>query len=506
MSISPPRDEDPVRVGPFRVVGRVGVGGMGQVFVGRDGGRRTVALKVIRPDLAGEPGFRERFAREVAVARRARGRFIARLVAADTDGTPAWSATRYLPGPTLAEAVESYGPLPVGTVLPLAAGLAAALTDLHAAGIVHRDLKPGNVILLDDGPRVIDFGISRTSDMSAVTRAGELVGSPGFLAPEGVAGGDVGPAGDVFALGALLCFAATGTGPFGRGQSPTLMYRVVHEQPDLDGVPATIRDLVADCLAKQPEDRPTIGDLRTRLLAMAPAGRPDGGWLPHAVVAEIADRRRDLKRLAVPASVAATEIRRRPHAAAARQATPRSDTAGRRRTLWSAVAAVGAAVVVTVAAIGYLSLPDAEASRAGDAPAPGTPRTTGAPVSAPSVDSRTRQTPYAYPTSALTLCLRTAVRGGFDLAAGRPVAGGPIFTSAPCDRIHVKLTGAVYETHARACVQSSDGTFITGCSEWILLPYPDTWGTLPIPVKDQTRWQLEMRSVGTQSVRFLYTM
>ncbi len=192
---------------------------MGQVYLGRSAGGRLVAVKVIRPELAGEPGFRARFAREVAAARNVSGLFTALVVDADADGPVPWLATAYVPGPSLAEAVEAYGPLPAGSVLTLAAGLAEGLAAIHAAGVVHRDLKPSNVMLADDGPRVIDFGISRAMEASVLTQSGTVMGSPGFMSPEQAEGGVVGPPSDVFSLGSVLTFAATGEGPFGEGSA-----------------------------------------------------------------------------------------------------------------------------------------------------------------------------------------------------------------------------------------------------------------------------------------------
>jgi Protein kinase domain/PASTA domain len=276
---------DPESVGPYRIIGRLGAGGMGQVYLGRSAGGRLVAVKVIRPELAGEPGFRARFAREVAAARNVSGLFTALVVDADADGPVPWLATAYVPGPSLAEAVEAYGPLPAGSVSTLAAGLAEGLAAIHAAGVVHRDLKPSNVLLADDGPRVIDFGISRAMEASVLTQSGTVMGSPGFMSPEQAEGGVVGPPSDVFSLGAVLTFAATGDGPFGNGSAPALVYRVVHQLPDLTQLPGQIRSLVERCLAKEPSRRPTTTDV----LAQVGSDEPAAGWLPDPV-AEIVGR------------------------------------------------------------------------------------------------------------------------------------------------------------------------------------------------------------------------
>ena len=214
---------------------------MGRVFLGVSPGGRPVAVKAIRSELAADPEFRTRFGREVASARRVSGVYTAQVVDADVDGPVAWMATAYVPGPSLAEAVDTHGPLPEASLLALAAGLAESLNAIHAAGVVHRDLKPSNVLLAEDGPRVIDFGISRAVESTMLTQAGLVVGSPGFMSPEQATGYEVGPPSDIFNLGAVLAFAATGEGPFGTGTTAALLYRVVHGTPSLGAVPATVR-------------------------------------------------------------------------------------------------------------------------------------------------------------------------------------------------------------------------------------------------------------------------
>src|ERR1039458_7053051 len=231
---------DPQTIGSYRLVGQLGGGGMGRVFLGVSAGGRPVAVKVIRAELAADPQFRMRSGREVAAARRVSGVFTAMVVDADVDGPAPWLATAYVPGPSLSEAVDDHGPLPAGSLLALAAGLAESLTAIHAAGVVHRDLKPSNVMLAEDGPRVIDFGISRAVESTALTQTGLVIGSPGFMSPEQAMGLDVGPPSDIFNLGAVLAFAATGVGPFGSGTTVALLYRVVHGSPSLDQVPAEV--------------------------------------------------------------------------------------------------------------------------------------------------------------------------------------------------------------------------------------------------------------------------
>jgi serine/threonine protein kinase len=272
--------DDPQRIGPYRLVGRLGSGGMGRVFLGRSAGGRLVAVKVIRDDLAADPEFRARFGREVAAARQVGGLFTALVIDADVESPMPWLATSYVSGPSLADAVSEHGPLPPQSVLSLAAGLAEGLNAIHAVGLVHRDLKPSNVLLADDGPRVIDFGISRAAEASVLTRTGLVVGSPGFMSPEQAEGGEVGPASDMFSLGAVIVFAATGTPPFGAGSTAALVYRVVHSSPSLDHVPPEVRPLAERCLAKDPGQRPTPADL---LVDLGDADL-DPAWLPTQII------------------------------------------------------------------------------------------------------------------------------------------------------------------------------------------------------------------------------
>jgi hypothetical protein len=234
---------------------------MGRVYLGRSPGGRQVAIKVIRPELAEDADFRARFAREVSAARKVSGIFTASVVDADLKGPVPWLATSYIAGPSLADAVATRGPMPESFVLRLAAGLAEGLSAIHAAGVVHRDLKPSNVLLADDGPRLIDFGISRSMESSALTQTGTVVGSPGFMSPEQTQGREVGPPSDIFSLGAVLTFAATGEGPFGQGTTVALLYRVVTGPPNTAGLPGGLRPLAEHCLAKDPRQRPTAAQL-----------------------------------------------------------------------------------------------------------------------------------------------------------------------------------------------------------------------------------------------------
>ncbi|MFC1406215.1 MULTISPECIES: protein kinase domain-containing protein [Streptacidiphilus] len=286
--MQPLESDDPAAIGAYRLIARLGAGGMGRVYLARSGGGRTVAVKVVRPELAESADFRSRFRREVEAAQSVSGAYTAPVVDYDHDAATPWLATAYVLGPSLAEAVDAHGPLPERSVAVLGAVLAEALQAIHGSGLVHRDLKPSNVLLSADGPRVIDFGIARALDGGALTSTGVVVGSPGFMSPEQASGRAVSPASDIFSLGSVLAFAATGHGPFGSDSVASLLYRVVHEAPDLDDLPPSLREPVGACLAKEPAERITPAEL-SRLLA--PAGTPTllrTAWLPAEVASDIA--------------------------------------------------------------------------------------------------------------------------------------------------------------------------------------------------------------------------
>jgi serine/threonine protein kinase len=274
---------DPASVGPFKLLGVLGNGGFGRVYLGQAQGGQRVAVKVIKPDLAEDPEFRARFGREVSAARKVGGKFTARVVDADTSSEELWLATEYISGPTLREAVADQGPLAESSVLSLAAGLAEALGAIHAAGLVHRDLKPDNVLLAYDGPRVIDFGIARVAGASTLTGTGVLMGTLAYMSPEQAIGQSVGPPSDVFSLASVLVFAATGRGPYGDGTQAELLYRVAHQMPSLDDVPPQVRQLVEPCMAAEPERRPTTTDLIEHL----GGARPAVGWLRTETIAAV---------------------------------------------------------------------------------------------------------------------------------------------------------------------------------------------------------------------------
>ncbi len=320
---------DPRLIGPYQLLGRLGAGGMGRVFLGVSAAGRPVAVKIVHAELAADPEFRTRFSTEVAAARKVSGLFTALVVDADVDAPVPWLATAYVAGLSLSEAVRNRGPLTSWSLLALAAGLAKSLTAIHVAGVVHGDLKPSNVLLAPDGPRVIDFGISQAAEAAPLARAGLVVGTPSFMSPEQAAGQEVGPLSDVFSLGAVLAFAATGRKPFGAGPPATVLERVVRAAADLEGAPAEVRPLIEQCLAKDPLRRPTAGELLAGVTAAQSAMEPR----PEPAPAE-----------SVPPEPAP--------AAAHRPAGPRA-RGGRRRPRRPLITASAVAIILTASGAGY---------------------------------------------------------------------------------------------------------------------------------------------------------
>ncbi|WP_256107233.1 bifunctional serine/threonine-protein kinase/ABC transporter substrate-binding protein [Streptomyces sp. ODS05-4] len=325
--MAPLRPTDPSRIAGYRMLGRLGAGGMGVVLLGRSTGGALAAVKIIHPSYAQDAAFRERFRREVRLARQVRSRYAVPVVDADTEALAPWLATEFVPGPPLGEAVDRTGPLPEHSVLDLGRMLAEALEAVHTAGMVHRDVKPGNVLLAPDGPRLIDFGIARALDDTVLTATDMVVGSPGFLAPEQARGEQPGPAGDVFSLGCVLAYAATGERPFGAGPVEAVLYRTVHDTPRLDALPGPLRPVVAHCLAKDAAQRPTAAELRALLTRDTPAE----GWLPAPIDRLIAER--SARMLALP-DIEATRVEPAgPGATTAVTAPPARPSWTRRRTL-----------------------------------------------------------------------------------------------------------------------------------------------------------------------------
>lgn len=367
VDVDPLNAEDPVTIGPFRLIGRLGVGGMGRVFLARSAGGRTVAVKVVHAELAAQDEFRRRFAREVAALERVGGTGTAPVLGADTGAELPWVAVGYVPGPSLRTVVgDEFGPLPPDSVRTLAAGLARALVHVHAAGLVHRDLKPSNVLLTVDGPKIIDFGIARAVDTvtdGGLTSTGAVVGSPGFMSPEQVRGERLTPASDVFCLGSVLAYAATGRTPFGGADSGVhaTMFRIAHDEPDLTDLAPELSGLIRACLAKDPAGRPSATELVDTLQVTDP-------WLPADLLARLGRH-------------AARLLETEAEAAAAPPETPAPPPAGpgprrRRRGL---AAALTALAVAGAAALAYAYGPQTGGQTAGP---DGKARTTGTSASA----------------------------------------------------------------------------------------------------------------------------
>lgn len=246
------QDRTPERLGPYRVIRRLGQGGMGVVYLATDGTGQSVAVKALHPGMAQEENARRRLGREVETMHRVRSQYVAQVLGADLDGDPPYIVTRYVPGLTLDAVIGSGGPISGAALSRLAYGLAQALAAVHSAGVVHRDLKPGNVMISDGEPVVIDFGIAQLAETTRLTMTGMFMGTPGYLAPEVIEGKDSGPASDVHSWAATVAFAATGRPPFGTGSFEAIFFRIMHSQPDLDTLPAPLRAMVLRALAREP--------------------------------------------------------------------------------------------------------------------------------------------------------------------------------------------------------------------------------------------------------------
>ncbi|WP_435243778.1 protein kinase domain-containing protein [Streptomyces cucumeris] len=286
---------DPLRLGPYRLTGVLGAGGMGQVYLGRDAREQLAAVKVLRPELAHDPEMAQRFLREAQAAQAVRSDGVARVLAAQMAGGRPWIATEFLAGPTLDQAVERYGPLDEPTLRAVGAALVRTLMDIHGAGLVHRDLKPSNIVLTSRGPRIIDFGIARPEHGLTLTTTGQSLATPGFAAPEQVLGRRTGPAGDVFSLGVVLAYAAGGRPVYEGGHVAAVQYQVVHGEPDLDAVPQAIRTLVEPCLDKDPGQRPAL-DVIAR--GLTPPRGAERAWRTGPLAEDIARREADARRMA----------------------------------------------------------------------------------------------------------------------------------------------------------------------------------------------------------------
>ncbi|WP_345465508.1 serine/threonine-protein kinase [Actinoallomurus oryzae] len=344
--VAPLTRSDPAKVGPFRLLGRLGGGSMGQVYLAVSKTGRPVAVKVVRPHLAEDAHFRRRFAAEVAAVRRVDSPYTPAVIDADPQAEAPWMATAYIAGPSLGDAVNADGPLPPDVVMRLAAGIAEALADVHAAGVLHRDLKPANVLLDATGPKVIDFGVAQADDGSRMTQTGASVGTVPFMAPEQAGGGEVTAASDVFALGSVLAYAATGVLPFGDGTTGEVLYRIIHTDPDpaaLDCHDDGLRALITRCLDKDPARRPTPDQI-----VEACADRPmRAGWLPDSLDTSVRRSADDMSVLLA-------------------RAAARRTTAVRLGAV-AAVVLVAAGVVVAL----YAARPSGAPARTGGAASPG---------------------------------------------------------------------------------------------------------------------------------------
>jgi serine/threonine protein kinase len=288
--VQPLRRWDPERIGPYAIIGKLGAGAMGQVFLARSTTGRLVAVKTIRVELAEEPGYRARFAREVAAASRVSGVFTASVIQADAEADLPWVATAYVPAPSLNTLVRRCGPLPVPAVRWLAAGCAEALQSIHSVGLVHRDVKPSNVLVAPDGPQVIDFGVARVAERVQLTATRGAAGTPAYMAPEQARDATLtSPASDVFSLGATLVFAATGHPPYRGDTVMDILVRLATEPPDLSEMPAELADLVAACLERTPRDRPTDAQILAELGSFALPAGPGHSYLPDSAMALIAE-------------------------------------------------------------------------------------------------------------------------------------------------------------------------------------------------------------------------
>ncbi|MEU6918266.1 serine/threonine-protein kinase [Streptomyces olindensis] len=404
-----PEAELPEYAGHYRLESCLGSGGMGVVHLARSTSGMKLAVKVVHAEFAKDPEFRGRFRQEVGAARRVSGAFTAPVVDADPEAGRPWMATLFIPGPTLAQEVKRNGPLAPAQLRRLMAGLAEALRDIHRVGVVHRDLKPSNVLLAEDGPKVIDFGISRPTDSELRTETGKLIGTPPFMAPEQFRRPrEVGPAADVFALGSVMVHAATGRGPFDSDSPYVVAYQVVHDEPDLTGVPEALVPLVLRCLAKEPEDRPSPDELMRELRSVA-ASYDTQAFIPQQRVEEAPER---------PEPVVPAEESRPAPPGPEKNPRPSKRRLGRRAGL--AAGALGLVVVGALAAVPLLGSP---------APEVRAPRTTAAAFSAWEARPLDREsTPRCSYAVGRLLCAQNGLVFALDPVDGRllwrhPLAG-----------------------------------------------------------------------------------
>jgi WD40 repeat protein len=393
------RAGDPSQIGPFRLLGRLGEGGMGRVFLGESPGGRKVAVKVVHSHYANDPDFRRRFAREVVTARQVGGFHTAAVVGADPGADPPWMATAYIPGPSLAEAVAEGGARDEAGVRQLGAALAEGLAAIHECGLIHRDLKPANVILADDGPRIIDFGIAKGADATDLTGGSAVIGTLRYMSPEQLNGHELTPQSDVFALGTVLAFAATGHDPFTAPTMPAVISRILADPPDLDPLTGDLRGIIEECLAKDPGDRPGLGELLERFndrgrndptAIAAPAPAPAAG---PATARELS-LASTVNVSSVPGGGTDPPAAQAGSQAARAAAAPRADRTPARRGIRRRTGLIAASTAVAgLAAAGILMLassPGPSHSAAARSPAPPTTATHAATSSAAAITTSTR--------------------------------------------------------------------------------------------------------------------
>lgn len=473
--IQPLESSDPQELGGYQLLGRIGAGGMGVVYLAKTRTGRKLALKAILKEFVQDPEFRTRFRREAAAAMKVRGRHLATLIDADPDGAQPWLAVEYVEGPALTAVVQANGPLPEPDVRRVLAGVAEALRAVHQAGIVHRDLKPSNILLGEDGPFVIDFGIAQASDSTSLTRTGLKVGTPSFMAPEQVRGSLATPAADVWALGAVALYAATGLRAFGEGDTTVVYYRVVHEEPDLSACPAWLLPLVRTCLDKDPEARP---DLQAVLdfLNEVPAGTRTAitKITPGPAVGGVDDDEtalRDDDATVVKAERPESPADPAPEAPAAPASGPEKRRGALSRPLTWLVAAAGVLVVGAVATAVTLGMPSGSTDAGPTASASATP--SGDPTAAAIDECLVGEWRLDSMTTEMRINAldETVVASGFDGRVTEFLADGTQlvhYDDARPARAETSI-GELTETWrgtARYIVSTGDGTLTTSGSDF----------------------------------------
>ena len=478
----PLRPWDPEMIGPYVVLGRLGAGSMGQVYLGRSSAGRLVAVKTIKVELAEEAGFRTRFSQEVAAARKVSGVFTAAVVEADPDADLPWLATAYVPAPTLSRMIQVCGPMPVRTVKWLAAGCAEALESIHGAGLVHRDLKPSNVLVAPDGPRVIDFGVARAAERMDLTVSRGAVGTPAYMAPEQARDPhQASVASDVYSLGATLLFAATGHPPYLGASVLDVLARLATEEPDLSGLPAELASLITACLDRVPRERPTSSAVLAQLgqfteaqaFGLGPAHAH--AYLPEPAMLLIGECQRSPQLAGLtPASQArgddstAASFTELPAAYKPPRPQPARAGAGWRRWLgarlaWIGWIAVGAALVVGGVILGASLTSSSTPPPRGSSPPPPPPSC----ASSGQSSSGRSSLPSVCMVQSVGNANTTFVVHGSGFAPGRPVTVSMSGVGPPPAASRIMVG-----TAATKPVTGHDGTFSVTVNQLFPGPYP----------------------------------